>query len=448
MPEARPAPGPTTRSRPGSPDHPWTYVYGVGGSSLHWPGNTPRFLPEDLRLRSEYGVMADWPIAFDDLLPWYLRAEQALGVAGAPPAPPGVRPAGAASAGGPSAARPRPQPHGPARPPATGGLRPPPSGSPFRADPGPARLLRLGNLRAVSGRLALLGAQWTTGGARPPAPDSPHRDGRLAAYPGCGRRRVAAVEAIDPRGERARVTARGTSWPRADSRTRPSCCARDWAGKPRAATCSTTATRRSWSRSDAPPNPVTGRRWQRDVQAFLRGRFRARASGALVTPFNPGTAAQPAGGRRARSAAGAAGVAPPGARRVAPRRPVRRAYRGRAPAGTARDALAQPRRARPPARTHRLPPLHPLRAGRHRANGGRGGTAAARAGRAGGEARAGARGRPHARHLPDGQRVRRGSRPPTCATSMSRTSGSPGARPFRPTARPIPRSRSPRWPCG
>ena len=33
----------------------------VGGLALHWGGTTPRFTPEDLRLRSLYGVYSDWP---------------------------------------------------------------------------------------------------------------------------------------------------------------------------------------------------------------------------------------------------------------------------------------------------------------------------------------------------------------------------------------------------
>ena len=54
----------------------------VGGLAMHWGGVTPRFTPEDFRLRSLYGVGADWPIAFDDLEPFYQEAEQRMGVAG------------------------------------------------------------------------------------------------------------------------------------------------------------------------------------------------------------------------------------------------------------------------------------------------------------------------------------------------------------------------------
>lgn len=55
---------------------------GVGGLAMHWGGVTPRFSPEDFRLRSQFGVGTDWPISYDDLEPHYLEAEQVLGVAG------------------------------------------------------------------------------------------------------------------------------------------------------------------------------------------------------------------------------------------------------------------------------------------------------------------------------------------------------------------------------
>ena len=68
-------------SAPGS-DYPWLYSYGVGGSSLHWTGVTPRLLPTDFELRSRYGVGRDWPLSYDDLVPHYEEAERILAVAG------------------------------------------------------------------------------------------------------------------------------------------------------------------------------------------------------------------------------------------------------------------------------------------------------------------------------------------------------------------------------
>ena len=88
---------PTARHNHESPDrdapYPWNYVYGVGGSSLHWTGVAPRLLPSDFRLRSTYGVGRDWPIAYEDLAADYEEAERLLLVAGeAHPAFPGDAP--------------------------------------------------------------------------------------------------------------------------------------------------------------------------------------------------------------------------------------------------------------------------------------------------------------------------------------------------------------------
>jgi quinoprotein glucose dehydrogenase len=54
----------------------------VGGQAMHWGAVTPRFSPEDFRVRSLYGIGDDWPITYDDLEPFYVEAEARLGVAG------------------------------------------------------------------------------------------------------------------------------------------------------------------------------------------------------------------------------------------------------------------------------------------------------------------------------------------------------------------------------
>lgn len=59
-----------------------TYQRRVGGSTWHWRGNVPRFLPNDFRLRSLYGVGIDWPITYRDLEEDYCKAERELGVSG------------------------------------------------------------------------------------------------------------------------------------------------------------------------------------------------------------------------------------------------------------------------------------------------------------------------------------------------------------------------------
>jgi len=62
-----------------------------GGTTWIWRGNTPRMLPSDLRVKSTYfstvpapdgASVADWPLTYEDLMPWYLRAEVELGVSG------------------------------------------------------------------------------------------------------------------------------------------------------------------------------------------------------------------------------------------------------------------------------------------------------------------------------------------------------------------------------
>jgi len=60
----------------------WLRAKAVGGSTLHWGGQIWRFLESDFRLRSLYGIADDWPIGYDDLEPYYGKAERALGVAG------------------------------------------------------------------------------------------------------------------------------------------------------------------------------------------------------------------------------------------------------------------------------------------------------------------------------------------------------------------------------
>jgi choline dehydrogenase-like flavoprotein len=54
----------------------------VGGLAMHWGGVTPRYSPDDFRLRTLFGVGDDWPITYADLDPFYQEAEELMGVAG------------------------------------------------------------------------------------------------------------------------------------------------------------------------------------------------------------------------------------------------------------------------------------------------------------------------------------------------------------------------------
>ena len=62
-------------------------VKGVGGTSLHWGSVVPRFRERDFEMQTRHGVGRDWPISYEDLRPYYARAEQEIGVAGPDDAP-------------------------------------------------------------------------------------------------------------------------------------------------------------------------------------------------------------------------------------------------------------------------------------------------------------------------------------------------------------------------
>lgn len=54
----------------------------VGGSTWHFLGNVPRFIPEDFKLNTEHKKGIDWPLTYDDLEKYYCEAEKELGVSG------------------------------------------------------------------------------------------------------------------------------------------------------------------------------------------------------------------------------------------------------------------------------------------------------------------------------------------------------------------------------
>ncbi len=53
-----------------------------GGTTNHWGGWSLRFKPEDFELKSRTGIGADWPITYDQLAPYYAKAETLLGIEG------------------------------------------------------------------------------------------------------------------------------------------------------------------------------------------------------------------------------------------------------------------------------------------------------------------------------------------------------------------------------
>jgi len=46
----------------------------AGGTSRHWTGVAWRFLPEEMRLRSLFGIGRDWLFDYDTLEPFYTAA--------------------------------------------------------------------------------------------------------------------------------------------------------------------------------------------------------------------------------------------------------------------------------------------------------------------------------------------------------------------------------------
>lgn len=56
----------------------WVRVRAVGGKSLFWAGVTPRFGPDEFQPVDDFDIR--WPIAYDDVAPYYDRIEELIGV--------------------------------------------------------------------------------------------------------------------------------------------------------------------------------------------------------------------------------------------------------------------------------------------------------------------------------------------------------------------------------
>lgn len=74
-------------------------AFTVGGGTRVYGAQAWRFTPEDLAMAGRYGVpdgsdLADWPITYADLEPWYDRAERRFGVSGDVAADPWIPPRG------------------------------------------------------------------------------------------------------------------------------------------------------------------------------------------------------------------------------------------------------------------------------------------------------------------------------------------------------------------
>src|SRR6516164_1831572 len=66
--------------------HPFGYTsqagWGVGGAALHYFANFPRYLPTDFKMKSEHNRGQDWPIAYEDVAPFYDKVAADIGVSG------------------------------------------------------------------------------------------------------------------------------------------------------------------------------------------------------------------------------------------------------------------------------------------------------------------------------------------------------------------------------
>ncbi len=71
---------PSGAARPPS-DAGYSHVMGLGGSTLHYVGESHRLHPDVFRRHSLTGQGRDWPLSYDDLESYYSQAEQVIGVA-------------------------------------------------------------------------------------------------------------------------------------------------------------------------------------------------------------------------------------------------------------------------------------------------------------------------------------------------------------------------------
>ena len=69
------------------PNLPAWIVKGLGGSTVHWAGVSIRFQPHEFKMKTTVGDIPganimDWPISYDELKPYYDKAELKMGVTG------------------------------------------------------------------------------------------------------------------------------------------------------------------------------------------------------------------------------------------------------------------------------------------------------------------------------------------------------------------------------
>lgn len=60
----------------------WIRAYHTGGKSMHWGRQTYRWNQQDFVANAKDGYGVDWPIRYEDLVPWYTRMEKFIGISG------------------------------------------------------------------------------------------------------------------------------------------------------------------------------------------------------------------------------------------------------------------------------------------------------------------------------------------------------------------------------
>lgn len=67
---------------PEGKEYKWRRGYHLGGRSIMWGRFSWRLSPIDFETPARDGIGIDWPIRYDDLAPWYEKAETFAGVSG------------------------------------------------------------------------------------------------------------------------------------------------------------------------------------------------------------------------------------------------------------------------------------------------------------------------------------------------------------------------------
>ena len=60
----------------------WLRGYHTAGRSIMWSRQTYRLGPQDFTANKDEGISVDWPVRYEDVVPWYEKVETFIGIAG------------------------------------------------------------------------------------------------------------------------------------------------------------------------------------------------------------------------------------------------------------------------------------------------------------------------------------------------------------------------------